>query len=99
MGLSSITEALEDIKTGKFIILVDDEDRENEGDLAMAAVKVTAGAVNFMAMHARGLVCVPITGQRLDELRIPLMGRDNTSRHSTAFTVSVEARHRISTGI
>ena len=99
MGLSSITEALEDIKTGKFIILVDDEDRENEGDLAMAAVKVTAGAVNFMAMHARGLVCVPITGQRLDELRIPLMVRDNTSRHSTAFTVSVEARHRISTGI
>ncbi len=99
MGLSSITEALEDIKAGKFIILVDDEDRENEGDLAMAAVKVTAEAINFMAMHARGLVCVPITGQRLDELRIPMMVRYNTSKHSTAFTVSVEAKRRISTGI
>ncbi len=99
MGLSSITEALEDIRTGKCIILVDDEDRENEGDLAMAAVKCTAEAINFMAMHARGLICVPITGQRLDELRIPMMVRDNTSKHSTAFTVSVEAKHRISTGI
>ncbi len=99
MGLSSITEALEDIKAGKFVIIVDDEDRENEGDLAMAAEKVTAEAVNFMAVHARGLVCVPITGQRLDELRIPMMVRDNTSKHSTAFTVSVEAKHRISTGI
>jgi 3,4-dihydroxy 2-butanone 4-phosphate synthase/GTP cyclohydrolase II len=99
MGLSSITEALEDIKAGKFVIIVDDEDRENEGDLAMAAAKCTAEAINFMAMHARGLVCVPVTGQRLDELRIPMMVRYNTSKHSTAFTVSVEAKHRISTGI
>ena len=99
MALSSIPEALEDIKAGKFIILVDDEDRENEGDLAIAAEKCTAEAVNFMAMHARGLICVPITGQRLDNLRIPLMVSDNTSKHTTAFTVSVEAKQRISTGI
>jgi len=99
MVLSSISEAINDIKAGKFIILVDDEDRENEGDLAIAAEKCNAETVNFMAMHARGLICVPITGQRLDELRVPLMVRDNTSKHTTAFTVSVEAKRRISTGI
>ena len=99
MVLTSISEAIDDIKAGKFIILVDDEDRENEGDLTIAAEKCTAEAINFMALHARGLVCVPITGQRLDELRIPLMVRDNTSKHMTAFTVSVEAKQRISTGI
>ncbi len=99
MGLSSICEAIEDIKAGKFVIIVDDEDRENEGDLAIAAEKVTAEAINFMTKHARGLICLPIIGQRLDELGIPLMVGDNTSRFSTAFTVSVEAKHRVSTGI
>ena len=99
MGLSSIPEAIEDIKAGKFLIIVDDEDRENEGDLAIAAEKVTAEAINFMTLHARGLVCLPITGKRLDELKIPLMVRENTSRFSTAFTVSIEAKHRVSTGI
>ena len=99
MAISSIAEAFEDIKAGKFIIIVDDEDRENEGDLVVAAEKVTAEAINFMAKHARGLICLPIIGKRLDELRIPLMVGDNTSRFSTAFTVSVEAKHRVSTGI
>ncbi len=99
MGLSSICEAIEDIKAGKFVIIVDDEDRENEGDLAIAAEKVTAEAINFMTKHARGLICLPIIGQRLDELGIPLMVGDNTSRFSTAFTVSIEAKHRVSTGI
>ncbi|MFC2060058.1 bifunctional 3,4-dihydroxy-2-butanone-4-phosphate synthase/GTP cyclohydrolase II [Chloroflexota bacterium] len=99
MGLATIPEAIEDIKAGKFLIIVDDEDRENEGDLAMAADKVTAESINFMAMHARGLICLPIIGTRLDELRIPLMVRDNTSRFSTAFTISIEAKHKVSTGI
>ena len=99
MGLSSISGAIEDIKAGKFVIIVDDEDRENEGDLALAAEKVTPQAINFMARHARGLICLPIIGERLDELRIPLMVSDNTSRFCTAFTVSVEAKHRVSTGI
>ena len=99
MGLSSIPEAIEDIKVGRFVIVVDDEDRENEGDLAMAAEKVTAEAINFMAVHARGLICMPINGKRLDELKIPMMVSENTSKFSTAFTVSVEAKHRVSTGI
>ena len=99
MGLSSISGAIEDIKAGKFVIIVDDEARENEGDLVLAAEKVTPQAINFMARHARGLICLPIIGERLDELRIPLMVSDNTSRFCTAFTVSVEAKHRVSTGI
>ena len=99
MGLSHIPEAIEDIKAGKFIIIVDDESRENEGDLAMAAEKVTPEAINFMTLQARGLICLPIIGQRLDELRIPLMVGENTSKFSTAFTVSIEAKHRVSTGI
>jgi len=99
MRLSTIAEAIEDIKAGKFIIIVDDEDRENEGDLVIAAEKVTDEAINFMTKHARGLICLPIIGQRLDELGIPLMVRDNTSRFSTAFTVSIEAKDRVSTGI
>ena len=99
MGLASIEKAIEDIKAGKFVIIVDDEGRENEGDLALAAEKVTPEAINFMTLHARGLVCMPISGKRLEELRIPMMVRENTSKFSTAFTVSVEAKHRISTGI
>ncbi len=99
MGLSTVAEAIEEIKAGKFIIIVDDEDRENEGDLALAAEKVTPEAINFMAVHGRGLICMPVIGQRLDELRIPLMVTDNTSPYSTAFTVSVEAKRKVSTGI
>ncbi len=97
--LSSIPEVIEDIRAGKFVIIVDDETRENEGDLAMAAEKVTPKAINFMAKHARGLICLPIIKQRLDELGIPLMVQDNTSRHSTAFTVSIEAKNKVTTGI
>ena len=99
MGLSSITETVEDIKAGKFVIIVDDENRENEGDLAFAAEKVTTEAINFMTQRARGLICLPITGKRLDELRIPLMVGENKARFSTAFTVSVEAKHEVTTGI
>jgi len=97
--LASISDAIEDIRTGKFIILVDDKSRENEGDLAMAAEKITPEAINFMAKHGRGLICLPITGQRLDELGIPLMVTNNTSHYSTAFTVSVEAKNKVTTGI
>ncbi len=97
--LASITEAIEDIKAGRVVIIIDDESRENEGDLAMAAEKVTPEAINFMAKHGRGLICLPIIGQRLDELRIPLMVQHNTSRYSTAFTVSIEAKDTVSTGI
>ncbi len=99
MALSTILEAIEDIKTGKFIIIVDDENRENEGDLAIAAEKVTPDAINFMAREARGLICLPILGERLDELKIPPMVQENTSPFSTAFTVSVEAKHKVTTGI
>ncbi len=99
MGIVSIKEAIEDIKASKLVVIVDDEDRENEGDLAMAAEKVTPEAINFMARYARGLICLPITGQRLDELGIPLMVHENTSRFSTAFTVSIEAKHGVTTGI
>jgi 3,4-dihydroxy 2-butanone 4-phosphate synthase/GTP cyclohydrolase II len=97
--LSSISEAIEDIRAGKFIIIVDDESRENEGDLTIAAEKITPEAVNFMAKHGRGLICLPIIGQRLDELGIPLMVTNNTSHYSTAFTVSIEAKNKVTTGI
>ena len=99
MGMLNIPEAIEDIKAGKFLIIVDDENRENEGDLALAAEKVTAEDINFMTLHGRGLICLPIIGKRLDELRIPLMVGENTSKFSTAFTVSIEAKYRVSTGI
>ena len=99
MVLSSIEEAIKDMKDGKFVIIVDDEDRENEGDLAIAAEKVSTEAVNFMVKHARGLVCLPIKGERLDELEIPMMVSHNTSRYETAFTVSIEAKHGVTTGI
>ena len=99
MGLSTIPEAIEDLKAGKFVIIVDDEDRENEGDLALAAEKVTPEAINFMTLHARGLICLPIIGKRLDELMVPLMVPDNSTKFCTAFTVSVEAKHGVSTGI
>jgi len=99
MVLARIEEAIEDIKAGKFLVIVDDEDRENEGDLVIAAEKVTSEAINFMAKYGRGLICMPIIGERLDELKIPMMVGDNTSRHQTAFTVSIEAKHRVTTGI
>jgi 3,4-dihydroxy 2-butanone 4-phosphate synthase/GTP cyclohydrolase II len=99
MVLSSIEEAIKDIKEGKFVIIVDDEDRENEGDLAIAAEKVTTEAVNFMVKHARGLVCMPLKGERLDELEIPMMVSHNTSKFTTAFTVSIEAKRGVTTGI
>jgi 3,4-dihydroxy 2-butanone 4-phosphate synthase/GTP cyclohydrolase II len=99
MGTSTIPEAIEDIQAGKFVILVDNEDRENEGDLVLAAEKVTPEAINFMARHARGLICLPVIGERLDELGLPMMASENTSRFSTAFTVSVDARYGVTTGI
>lgn len=99
MALSTVKEAIEDIKAGKFIIVVDDEDRENEGDLLIASEKITPEAINFMAKHARGLVCVPLTPERIEELKIPMMVRHNTSHFDSAFTVSVEARHKVTTGI
>ncbi len=97
--LTTIPKAIEDIKAGKFVIIVDDESRENEGDLVIAAEKATPEVINFMAKHGRGLICLPIIGQRLDELEIPLMVQNNTSRHSTAFTVSIEAEDKVTTGI
>lgn len=99
MPLATIPEAIEDIKSGKFIIIVDDEGRENEGDLVIAAEKITPEAINFMAKHARGLICISLTPERVDELKIPMMVRHNTSHFDSAFTVSVEARHKVTTGI
>jgi len=99
MTLATIQEAVEDIRAGKFLIIVDDEGRENEGDLAIAAEKVTPQAINFMARYGRGLVCIAMTGERLDDLRIPMMVHDNTSKFASPFTVSVEAKHDVTTGI
>ncbi len=99
MPLVTIPEAVQDIQQGKFVIIVDDADRENEGDLAMAASKVTPEHINFMASYARGLICMSIPGERLDELELPLMVPENTARHGTAFTISVDAKHGASTGI
>ncbi|MFZ5998384.1 MAG: bifunctional 3,4-dihydroxy-2-butanone-4-phosphate synthase/GTP cyclohydrolase II [Nitrospirota bacterium] len=96
---NTIEEALEDIAKGKMVILVDDEDRENEGDLCMAAEKVTPEAINFMAKYGRGLICLSLTPQRVDELKLPMMTDDNTSSFGTAFTVSIEAKKGVTTGI
>jgi len=97
--VNRVEDALEDIRRGKMVILVDDEDRENEGDLTMAAEKVTPEAINFMARYGRGLICLSLTEERLNELRLPMMVSDNTSRFQTAFTISVDARRGITTGI
>ncbi|MGB9735671.1 MAG: bifunctional 3,4-dihydroxy-2-butanone-4-phosphate synthase/GTP cyclohydrolase II [bacterium] len=99
MPIISIEQAIEDIKQGKMVILVDDENRENEGDLAIAAEKVTPEAINFMATYGRGLICLSMTEERLNELQISLMVNENTSRFGTAFTVSIDAREGITTGI
>jgi 3,4-dihydroxy 2-butanone 4-phosphate synthase/GTP cyclohydrolase II len=96
---SSIPEAIEDIRSGKFVIVVDDEDRENEGDLTIAAQFVTPEAVNFMATHARGLICLCLTPERCDELGLRQMTDQNETPFGTAFTVSIEAREGVSTGI
>lgn len=99
MNFNSIEEALDDIKKGKMVILVDDEDRENEGDLTMAAEKVTPEAINFMAIHGRGLICLSLTPERVEHLQLPLMTTDNTSSFGTAFTISIEAKKGVTTGI
>ena len=99
MPLATIEEALADIRAGKMLVVMDDEDRENEGDLTMAAQPATPEAINFMSKYGRGLICVAIAGKRLDELHIPMMVTDNTSRFETAFTVSIEAKGRTTTGI
>jgi 3,4-dihydroxy 2-butanone 4-phosphate synthase / GTP cyclohydrolase II len=99
MPVSTIEEALEDIRAGKMVILVDDEDRENEGDLTMAAEKVTPEAINFMARFGRGLICLSLTQERVEQLQLPMMVSQNTSAFKTAFTVSIEARKGVTTGI
>jgi len=99
MPFATIPEAVEDIRQGRMVIVVDDEDRENEGDLTMAAEKVTPEAINFMARHGRGLICLPMTEERCDELNLPPMSPDNTSNYGTAFTIAIDARVRVTTGI
>jgi 3,4-dihydroxy 2-butanone 4-phosphate synthase / GTP cyclohydrolase II len=98
-SIERVTRALEDIRLGKMVILVDDEDRENEGDLVFAAEKVTPEHINFMATHARGLICLAMDDAMIDRLELPMMVRDNQASLGTAFTVSIEARHGVSTGI
>jgi 3,4-dihydroxy 2-butanone 4-phosphate synthase/GTP cyclohydrolase II len=96
---ASIESAVDAIRDGQMVIVVDDEDRENEGDLTIAAEKITPDAINFMATHGRGLICMPMTEERLEQLDLPLMVADNTARFETAFTVSIEAKASTSTGI
>ncbi len=97
--LSSIDEIINDMRSGKPVILVDDEDRENEGDLVIAAEMATAENINFMAKEGRGLICLPMEEEMIDRLSLPLMGRGNNSQHRTAFTVSIEAKEGVTTGI
>jgi 3,4-dihydroxy 2-butanone 4-phosphate synthase/GTP cyclohydrolase II len=97
--VDSIESALADIRDGKMVILVDEEDRENEGDLMIVAEKVTTEAINFMAKNARGLICLSLTPERIEELKLPMMVSDNRSRFQTAFTVSIDARCGVTTGI
>ena len=99
MSFCSVEEAIEESKAGRMIIIIDDKDRENEGDLAIPAEKCTPETINFMSRYGRGLICMPMSGERLDELRISMMVQDNTAPLGTAFTVSVEARHKVTTGI
>ena len=98
-GLATIEEAIEDFRRGRFVIIIDDQERENEGDLTLPAQFVTAESINFMAKYARGLVCIPITAERIDKLGLPMMVGRNDSHFGTAMTVSVEARTGVSTGI
>ena len=99
MAFNTPRELIEDIRQGKMVILMDDEDRENEGDLIMAAEHVTPEAINFMVKHARGLVCLPMTAERCQRLNLPLMVTDNGAQYSTNFTVSIEAAEGVTTGI
>src|SRR5512136_226147 len=99
MSVAKIEDAIEDIRLGKMVILVDDEDRENEGDLTMAAEMATPESINFMARFGRGLICLTMTNERCDQLRLPLMVSSNTSSFGTAFTVSIEAKKGVTTGI
>ncbi|MBD3652981.1 bifunctional 3,4-dihydroxy-2-butanone-4-phosphate synthase/GTP cyclohydrolase II [Kangiella sp.] len=99
MQLNSIEEIIEDIRQGKMVILMDDEDRENEGDLVMAATQVRPEDINFMARYGRGLICLPMTRERCEQLNLPLMSQQNGARFSTNFTVSIEAAEGVSTGI
>lgn len=99
MAKATVEEALEAIRRGEMVILVDDEERENEGDLVVAAEKITADDINFMATHGRGLICLTLTPERLRELELPMMVEDNTASFGTAFTVSIEAREGVTTGI
>jgi len=98
-GLASVEEAIEEYRNGRFVIIVDDEDRENEGDLTIPAQFATPEAINFMARYARGLICVPMTAERLEQLHIPMMVNHNDSHFGTPFTIGVEARHGVTTGI
>ena len=99
MAIARIDDVIEDVRNGKMVIMVDDEDRENEGDVMIAAEKTTPQAINFMARHARGLICLSLTEERVRHLKLPLMVRDNTSPYKTAFTVSIEAKEGVTTGI
>ena len=99
MPMAAIEAALEDIQAGRMVILVDDEDRENEGDLTMAAEKVTPEAISFMAKYGRGLICLSLTPERIEQLQLPMMVQNNTSPFKTAFTISIEARRGVTTGI
>ncbi|MBI5664147.1 MAG: bifunctional 3,4-dihydroxy-2-butanone-4-phosphate synthase/GTP cyclohydrolase II [Nitrospirae bacterium] len=96
---NTIKEAIEDIKEGRMVILIDDEDRENEGDLTIAAEKITPEAINFMAKYGRGLICLSMTPERVEHLKLPMMADMNTSRFGTAFTISIEAKRGVTTGI
>src|SRR5690606_1143156 len=98
-GIAPIAELIEDIRQGRMVILMDDEDRENEGDIIMAAEKVEAQHINFMAVHARGLICMPMTHERCAQLNLPLMVQDNGSGYGTKFTLSIEAAEGVTTGI
>jgi 3,4-dihydroxy 2-butanone 4-phosphate synthase / GTP cyclohydrolase II len=99
MPMAAIEAALEDIQAGRMVILVDDEDRENEGDLTMAAEKVTPEAISFMAKYGRGLICLSLTPERIEQLQLPMMVQNNTSPFKTAFTISIESRRGVTTGI
>ena len=98
-NLSPMDEIIADARNGRMVILVDDKERENEGDLIIPAQMATPNAINFMAKHGRGLICLPMTAARIKQLELPLMAQRNTSRHQTPFTVSIEAREGVSTGI
>ena len=97
--LASVEEIIADMRAGKMVILVDEEDRENEGDLVLASDHVTPEAINFMAKHGRGLICLTLTPDRCEQLNLPLMVRDNTATLGTNFTVSIEAAEGVTTGI